>query len=210
VRALKRIGLVTLVVGPAAVILFSWFTFRLFIMPTTSMETAVLVGDRLIARQLDGGTPHRDEILIFKRSGNYTLRRVVAVAGDRVHIHEKNLYINGVEQHEDFVRHLDPQFAGFRDEFPSDLQVAVRDPAWAAFVSASVAGGDIVVPPGNCFALGDNRDQSFDSRYVGFYRNDEIAGKPFMVLFSVEPAPFGLQASKGGGRFRWNRLLKVL
>jgi signal peptidase I len=211
VKVSKRILLVTVVVAPAAVILLFWVSFQVFSMPTTSMEDAVLLGDRLIARKLDRRTPHRGEILIFRRSGNYSLRRVVAIAGDHVHLHEKNLYINGVEQHEPFVKHLDSQFVQYRDEFPSDPGwSAMGGPAWAAFVRASAAAGDIVVPPASCFALGDNRDQSADSRYVGFYREDEIAGKPVMVLFSIKPAMPRLTGPNEWGTVRWNRFLKIL
>ena len=186
-RWTRRLPLVLLVLAPAGMVLIALLNFRIYRIPTSAMESTLLVGDRLLARSHRGTLPQRGEILVFDDAGVLNVKRVVAIAGDRVRIHQKTLFINGKEQTERYVTHVDRHVAPIRDEFPSaDRERFVRDPSWAAFLERSLAAGEITVPNGTSFALGDNRDASFDSRFRGFFRNEQIVGRAVMILFSFE------------------------
>jgi len=201
---IKRILLVVLVLTPAALILFAILTLGLYTIGSSSMEPAILVGDRIVVRVVKDATPKRGEMFVFRRKDGLFIQRVVAVAGDRVRIHDKKLFVNGQEQREPYVTQMDSSRMSARDDFPAEpLEGLVRDAEWIRFVKASVAAGEVVVPAGSSFALGDSRDNSLDSRFLGFYRNDTILAKPVMVLYS--------QATTHSDKeFRWERLFKAL
>src|SRR5437870_3342265 len=103
----KRLPFIALVVQ-VGIVLIVWLNFRIYLVPLSSMERTLLIGDRILARLQRGTIPCRGEILVFHTEGGLTVKRVVAIAGDRVRIHEKRLFINGKEQNEDYVTHLDP------------------------------------------------------------------------------------------------------
>jgi len=145
-------------------------------------------------------------MFVLNTNGVLTIKRVVAIGGDHVRIHDKKLFVNGQEQRESFVIHIDPATVLVRDEFPTHMVPGIRpNPDWEEFVSASTASGEVIVPSACSFALGDNRDNSLDSRYLGFYRNDQVKGRPVMVLYSVDK-----RDDKASGEFRWERLFKFL
>ncbi len=183
---------------------------RAFAMPSGSMEDTLLIGDRFFARVFPRVTPAEGEIVVFHypldRRQIFT-KRVIGVPGDRLHIVSNIVYRNGVALHEPYATH---KFNAPIDRAP--FPGAVPAPRYTTkpledMLRNHVRNGEVVVPAGEYFVLGDNRDNSLDSRYWGFLATKDIMGTPLFIYDSREPAA----GSKPGvtGRIRWNRLCKV-
>jgi signal peptidase I len=172
-----------------------------FVIPTGSMEDTLLVGDHLLVDKLTFAPagaitknllpysdPHRGDIIVFRYPIDIKqtfVKRVMGVPGDRLHLVNKQLYLNGHALNEPYVVHKLDYIDSYRDNFPSDPNTPLFPPA-QAMLEHNVQGGDVVVPPGHYFAMGDNRDQSLDSRYWGFVPRENIIGKPLIIYWSYE------------------------
>jgi signal peptidase I len=107
---------------------------------------------------------------------------------------DKRLYRNGVEVREPYVQHITSLIDAYRDNFPGG-----RDPGWhgpgseaaAEMIAHHVRDGELVVPEGKYFVLGDNRDDSLDSRYWGFIRRSDIVGRPILIYGSTDASRIG-------------------
>ena len=124
---------------------------------------------------------------------------------------------------EPYAIHMD-NFSYYRDNFPLGEPDYAQDPAMAARAAAmlrdDVVNGELVVPPGFYFAMGDNRDNSLDSRYWGLVPRDNITGKPLIVFWSYDAPTEDLQdynlhhlldlALHFFTKTRWNRTLKLI
>jgi signal peptidase I len=184
------------------------FVVQAFKIPSQSMEPTLLVGDHLLVnkfifggrgRWYDSILPYREirrgDIIVFKfpfQDHPHYVKRVVGVPGDRVKMIDQVVYVNGERVDEPYVYHdanasYDPFLFNFppagRDELLSNMQ-----PEWTAALFTHVQAGELVVPPGKYFAMGDNRDHSWDSRYWGFVDRDAIMGRPVIVYWSIESA----------------------
>jgi signal peptidase I len=116
----------------------------------------------------------RGDIIVFLKPGYpdmFLVKRVIGVPGDHIHLHEGYVYLNGKRQDEPQAGHPDyGNYSPYRDEFP-DVPTSVGqdvEPTWANDLPSHIQNGDLVVPPGNYFAMGDNRLNSLDGRYWGF------------------------------------------
>ena len=117
------------------------------------------------------------------------------------------MYINGVVQPELYAQHVDPNMVASRDEFPVALGPQIgHDTAWVTLVESSLEAGEMVIPEGKSFVLGDNRNNSVDSRVVGLFTREQIGGEPLIILFSAEIE----SDSRNWKHVRWERLLKLL
>jgi len=163
--------------------------FRLYQMPTGSMEKTLLPGDCLAVWKTHGREPVRGEVVVhiypMNRKDTF-VKRVVAIPGDRVRIHDKQLFINGSAVREPYAEHVTPYVDSYRDNFPSSPTMPLY-PAATEMLAKNVVNGEVVVPPGRYFVLGDNRDSSLDSRYWGFIQASDIIGTPKMIYYSVDP-----------------------
>ena len=155
-----------------------------FVIPTGSMEDSLLIGDHLLVDKL-AYAPHgvisqfllpyqeveRGDVIVFRYpiDLNQTfVKRVVGVPGDRIRMVEKDLWLNGARIYEPYVVHKSDYIDAYRDNFPGVApSVQIYEPA-LRMLRDHVKNGELVVPEGNYFAMGDNRDQSLDSRYWGF------------------------------------------
>jgi signal peptidase I len=115
---------------------------------------------------------------------NY-VKRVVGVPGDRIRIENKQLYRNGVKIHEPYVVHKTDYVDSYRDYFPGEPNRPISEAA-QVMLEKHVVNGELVVPPGQYFAMGDNRDNSEDSRYWGFVPRENVIGKPLIVYWSYD------------------------
>jgi signal peptidase I len=184
------------------------FVVQAFKIPSPSMEPTLLVGDHLLVNKFifegrghwyDHFLPYRDvrrgDVIVFPYPYGdhpYYVKRAIGLPGDRLRIVDRVVYIDGAPLKEPYVFH-DPaiQYDNFSENFPpreiEGLDPSMR-PEWAAEILSYVRDGELVVPPGKYFAMGDNRDNSEDSRYWGFVDREAIIGRPVVIYWSVQSA----------------------
>jgi signal peptidase I len=172
-----------------------------FVIPTGSMEDTLLVGDHLLVDKLayaPGGAvtkyllPYEDvkrgDIIVFRYPMDIKqtfVKRVMGIPGDRLHLVNKQVYLNGHVLNEPYVVHKLDYLDSYRDNFPSEPNAPLMTGA-QDMLEHNVQSGDVVVPPNHYFAMGDNRDQSLDSRYWGFVPRENIIGKPLIIYWSYD------------------------
>ena len=179
-----------------------------FVIPTGSMENSLLIGDHLLVDKLaysPAGSigsfllPYTDvkrgDIIVFRYPIDLSqtfVKRVVGVPGDRIRVANKIVFLNGAAVEEPYVEHKTSYIDAYRDNFPSPPNTQIFDPA-LDMLESHVVDGEVVVPPGSYFAMGDNRDHSLDSRYWGFVPRENIIGKPLIVYWSYDAPTEHLQ-----------------
>jgi len=192
------------------------FVARLFVIPTGAMEDTILIGDHLVVSRSSGSPPKRGDIVVFRypidRRQTF-IKRVVAIAGDHLRIERKQLYLNGKPAAEPYVVHKTEYMDTYRDNFPSEPNVRLYDPA-AEMLATAIVNGEVVVPQGKLFVMGDNRDSSLDSRYWGFLDTSDIIGRTLVVYFSVDlptekPRESPPQVLLHPSWIRWSRIGKT-
>ncbi len=194
----------------AACILFNVFpafcliVYRAYVIPTGSMEDTLLIGDHILVSRQKPSKIERGDVLVFLSSDKTqtNIRRVVGVPGDRIRIANKQLFLNGITPAEPYASHKDDYIDAYRDNFPSVPNVAV-DAATEDLLQQHVVGGEVLVPDGSYFVMGDNRDRSLDSRFQGFVPEGNIVGKPAFIYWSVDAPPDG--SINWLTQTRWNR-----
>jgi signal peptidase I len=170
-----------------------------FVIPTGSMEDTLLIGDHLLVDKMAfapaGGItrallpyeePHRGDIIVFRYPEDIKqtfVKRVMGVAGDHIHLENKRVWLNGHMLNEPYVVHKTDYLDSYRDNFPNDPNTPIYKGA-QRMLEKNVVNGEVVVPPGYFFAMGDNRDYSLDSRYWGFVPRENIIGKPLVIYWS--------------------------
>ncbi len=172
-----------------------------FVIPTGSMEDTLLIGDHLLVDKLAFAPPGpvskhilpyepvtRGDIIVFRYPIDIRqtfVKRCMGVPGDHIKLVNKEVYLNGKKLVEPYVYHKTEYIESYRDNFPSEPNVHVYDPA-QDMLEHHVVNGEVVVPPDSYFAMGDNRDSSLDSRYWGFVPRDNIIGKPLIIYWSYD------------------------
>jgi signal peptidase I len=204
------------------------FVAQAFKIPTGSMEDNLLVGDHLFVNKfiyaphwstpLERLLPYRDirrgDVVVFKYPVDPErdfIKRAVAIGGDTVEVRAKQLYINGVAEVNPHVVHKDPQ------TFPDN-------PALPASMRNRDYFGPFVVPKGFVFCMGDNRDNSYDSRFWGPVPRSYFKGRALLIYWSYE-SQSNAQEWRGWGdrikqlagvavhffsRTRWNRCFTLV
>ena len=174
-----------------------------FVIPTGSMEDTLLIGDHLLVDKLayaPGGSISKDllpyenvrrgDIIVFRYPVDIQqtfVKRCIGVPGDRIRLVDKQLILNGKPMDEPYVYHKTGYIDSYRDDFPGPPNINVAESA-QDMLANHVVNGEVVVPPGQYFAMGDNRDWSLDSRYWGFVPRANIVGRPLFVYWSfIEP-----------------------
>jgi signal peptidase I len=191
------------------------FVVQAFQIPSESMENTLLIGDYLLVDKLHYGggaawkyvMPYRPvrrgDIIVFRYPLNPTqhfVKRVIGVPGDRVRLINRQVYVNGTFLREDYVVHSSPVHDLFRDEFPRlNLPVPGLDGAWWVQMKKLVEDGELIVPEGNYFVMGDNRDESSDSRYWGFVPRENIIGRPLLIYWSLRSIDEDMQVAATPG-----------
>ncbi len=168
--------------------------------PSASMEPTMHVGDFLLVDKQSyafGGFLHgllppttiqRGDLVVFHYPVDGSLdlvKRVVGLPGDRVRLRAGRLVVDGKLAREPYAYYFQALPNAFRDDFPSLLEADPNaDLRWWIELREDVRGGEITVPPGEYFVLGDNRNDSEDSRYWGFVPRAAIVGRPLLVYFT--------------------------
>jgi signal peptidase I len=175
------------------------FVVQAFKIPSGSMMNTLLVGDHILVNKFIYGVkspftgstwipfknPQRKDVIVFKYPVNPKqdyIKRVVGVPGDTIEIRDKKLYVNGELQDEEYAIYLDSR------NIPGSVQK--RDNM-----------GPITVPDQSLFVMGDNRDNSYDSRFWNFVNFSSVKGKAFILYWSWDKENFSV---------RWNRLADLV
>lgn len=192
----------------AAVWLFAiTYVFQNFFIPSSSMASTLLVGDHvLVEREIlapatKGASffPYREvkrgDVIVFykplEENGSHMtlVKRVIAIPGDRIHLRNGVVFLNGVAQSEPQAAKPDPgrPYDAYVNDFPSVAADGEPDVSavWSLSLPSAMEGEDVVVPPGKYFAMGDNRTNSIDSRFWGFVPQENIIGRPLLVYWSI-------------------------
>jgi signal peptidase I len=204
-----------------------------YVVPTGSMENTVLVGDHLIVDRLVYAEPgpvsryllpysavKRGDIIVFAYPldpKQAYVKRAIGLPGDRIRLVEKTVYVNGRALDEPYKRVMAYSRSRYADNFPADLDVELY-PRGRAMLDQHVSNGELVVPPRHYFALGDNRDNSEDSRFWGLVPHENLIGKPVLVFWSYEATTEQLQSRTHWfdaalhffTKTRWDRSMRVV
>lgn len=208
-------------------ILLRSYLVEAFRIPSASMENTLLVGDFLFVNkatfggELDiplvkfdccrlpalGSQPRRQEVIVFRSVEDSTpdlniVKRLIGVPGDTLQMIRDTLIRNGQRLDEPYALRTD--LSPSSDEMYRRQMRALQLPQYigrdpANYHPTSHDWGPIVIPPDHYWVMGDNRDQSYDSRYWGFLPRAHIRGRPLFIYMSVDTRPF---------RIRWNRLFR--
>jgi signal peptidase I len=181
-----------------------------YVIPTGSMEDTLLIGDHLLVDKLAYAPagpvskyllPYqsikRGDIIVFRYPVDVSqtyVKRVVGVPGDRIRLENKQVIRNGERIVEPYVYHKMDYIDSYRDNFPGEPNTPLAGSA-AEMLEKHKVNGEVVVPPGFYFAMGDNRDSSFDSRYWGFVPRANIIGKPLIIYWSYDAPTEALASS---------------
>jgi signal peptidase I len=208
-----------------------------FVIPTGSMEDTLLVGDHLLVDKLAFAPSgpltskllpyedvHRGDIIVFRYPIDIKqtfVKRVMGVPGDRLRLENKKVFLNGHLLNEPYAVHKLDYMDSYRDNFPADPNMPIYPPA-QVMLEKNVKNGEVIVPPGHYFAMGDNRDQSLDSRYWGFVPRENIIGKPLIIYWSYDATTEELSSPGVGfghlfdiathfiSKTRWNREMRLI
>lgn len=198
------------------------FIVEAFKIPSGSMERTLLVGDFLLVNKLVYGAevpftgkrlpalrePRLGDVVVFQWPQDPTknfVKRLVGMSGDTLAMEDGRLVRNGRSVREQYVVHTDPGMDPAGEEFRWQRDHLVRSAqAFSGYHPSRNNWGPIVVPEGHYFMLGDNRDNSLDSRYWGFVPDSLIRGQPLVVYYSFQPDSGTHTAWMS--RVRWNRL----
>ncbi|NYF80669.1 signal peptidase I [Granulicella arctica] len=225
------------------------FIFQNFEIPSASMEKTLLIGDHPLVDRVILAPPskwaffmpnrdiHRGDVIVFFKPNPETpdlilVKRAIGIPGDRIHLRNGIVYLNGVAQNEPQASKPaddgDPQhaFNPYRDDFPSiapSTDYGATE-SWSVEEPSHIQGDDLVVPPGKIFAMGDNRTESLDGRFWGFVPRENILGRPLFIYWSFKTPADQINKTSLGERIgfmahvlihifdqtRWNRTLHIV
>jgi signal peptidase I len=206
-KSVAREYVESLVIAVILALFVRTWVFQAFKIPTGSMEQNLLIGDHLIVNKmifapaatgleralLPSRTIHRGDIIVFKYPAEPDrdfIKRVIGLPGERLELHHKRIFINGQPLDEPYVQFLEPPSSASSPPHTDDLREEY---------------GPVTVPPGQYFMMGDNRDNSQDSRYWGFLPATYVKGEALFIYFSFEENGSVTHLIDGT---RWGRLFK--
>jgi signal peptidase I len=215
------------------------FIVQAFQIPSQSMQNTLLVGDYLLVNKLCyGGSGFGDHVMPYQKIARkdiivfhypvdpqqHFVKRVIGLPGDRLKMVNKKVFINGKPLDEPYVQFIEPPNNMFRDDFPKidALPFNMRGDWWLQ-MRKLVEDGELIIPEGHYFVMGDNRDDSEDSRYWGFVPQENIIGRPLVIYWSVRDWDRDPSSSLSGRLqhlayavthifqiTRWNRTLRLV
>jgi signal peptidase I len=191
------------------------FVVQAFQIPSESMENTLLIGDYLLVDKLryggggigDAFMPYRrikrGDIIVFKYPVDprqHFVKRVIGLPGDHVRLENRKVYVNGVPLQEAYVRYSGRMHDAYRDDFPQvNLLALGLEGDWLLQMKKLVEDGQLIIPQGDFFVMGDNRDDSLDSRYWGFVPRENVIGRPLLIYWSVRSTDREMPDSPSAG-----------
>ena len=200
----------TIVIAVVLALFMRTFVVQAFKIPTGSMEPNLLIGDHLLVNKfvfaptlssaertlLPMTDIRRGDIVVFKYPEDPErdfIKRVIGLSGETIELKDRQIHVNGRAIQEPYAHYL-PRPAGSAGGEVTTGDVRERY-------------GPVVVPAGSVFVMGDNRDNSQDSRYWGFLPKENIKGKALMIYWSFDSSEGGLNLFT---QTRWARLLQQI
>ncbi len=195
-----RENIEAIVVAVILALFIRTFVVQAFKIPSGSMKETLLIGDHILVNKFIYGVkipflqktlipvknPQREDIIVFRfpeEPGKDFIKRVIAVGGDEIEVHNKQVFVNRKPVKNPYAIYSDPHI------IPGTIQP--RDNF-----------GPVTVPKGTLFVMGDNRDHSYDSRFWGFVDLNAVKGKAFMIYWSWDRDRFGVRWSRIGDWIR--------
>ncbi len=230
-----RHSFVTEWAGTILIYLFATTTLvQAYVIPSGSMEKNLLVGDHILVDRVayaDPGSvgryflPYREiqrgDIVCFlypEDTRQTYVKRIIGLAGDRIRLEHGQVIRNGRRLAEPYVQRTAAYADLYRDDFPVSPG-PYTTPRGREMFENDVRNGEVIVPPGMLFALGDNRGNSADSRYWGFVPRGNVVGRPLFIYWSYDASTEDLKgwtwshamdvAEHFLTKTRWNRMLHV-
>jgi signal peptidase I len=213
----------TLLIAFALFVVVRAFFVEAFKIPSGSMENTLLAGDFLLVNKLVYGAqipftgrslpalrqPRRGDVIVFQYPSDLSknfVKRLVGVPGDTLAMEDGVLVLNGKPQQEPYVSHTDPGDDPSADQFywQRNYMVRTAEASTDNYRPSRNNWGPLVVPGRHYFVLGDNRDNSLDSRYWGFVPDTLVRGRPMFVYYSFSRDSAAAAGWLSG--IRWNRL----
>ena len=207
------------------------FLCQNFVIPSGSMEKTLLIGDHLLVDRITLAppskwieplvyyrAPRRGDVVVFikpvpdldaqgKPQYLFLVKRLIGVPGDHIHLHNGIVIINGVPQSQPHAQPTTPEnFSEFLDDFPAlppYPQPGGATESWAVAFPNYIQNGNLVVPPGMYFMMGDNRHDSLDSRFWGFVSRADIIGRPLFNYWSFKSTESDYEQPGVGNRLVW-------
>lgn len=211
-----------IVIALLLAIVIRTFVIQAFKIPSGSMLPTLKIGDYILVNKFIYGikmpftgtvivpitNPKPNDIIVFEYPRDPSLdyiKRVIAVAGDTVEIRDKKLFVNGKPFNDVHGMFTDPHIFGSTDycNFDTTQRVPQMHPPDLTCPRDNL--GPFTVPPGKVFAMGDNRDNSYDGRFWGFVDLKAIRGKAFLIYWSwdLDQSLFSLDRFRS---IRWGRI----
>jgi signal peptidase I len=171
-----------------AFLLITSKVMQAYVISASSMEGSLWVGDHILVNKLaHGGEIERDDLLVFRYPDDERqtfVKRVIGLPGDHIRLIDKQVIRNGRRLVEPYAQHLTGSTDAYRDNFPAAPPTpVVTSRRGLDMLAHDVAGGEVTVPAGSLFVLGDNRENSLDSRYWGFVPIQNVVGRPLLVYW---------------------------
>ena len=190
------------------------FIIEPFVIPSGSMKPTLLIGDfifvnkfiytikiPIIEKNINISKPKRGDVIIFKQKETYFIKRIIGLPGDKIEYKNKKLYINKIQIKHKYTGEIIKNTNSFNFEEIIDSKTIYNIYYNKNYKFNNYKHNNIEVPKFSYFVLGDNRDNSDDSRYWGFVKEKNIIGKAFIKWLSFDNIE---------NNIRWNRILKII
>ena len=223
-----KTNLITILYAIIIALLIRTFLFQPFFIPSSSMEPGLIVGDRIFASKYDYGysrhsfpfslplingrvfesSPKRGDVVIFKppHTRNDYIKRLIGLPGDKIKLINGTIYINSIPVEREFVRNDDKDIAIYKETMASGINYETRDLGNKPQDNIE----EFIVPENHYFFMGDNRDNSNDSRFWGPVPTERIVAKAQIIFFSTKDGSWFIEFWRWPFDIQFERLFKFI
>ena len=223
-----KTNLITILYAIIIALLIRTFLFQPFFIPSSSMEPGLIVGDRIFASKYDYGysrhsfpfslplingrvfesSPKRGDVVIFKppHTRNDYIKRLIGLPGDKIKLINGTIYINSIPVEREFVRTDDKDIAIYKETMASGINYETRDLGNKPQDNIE----EFIVPENHYFFMGDNRDNSNDSRFWGPVPTERIVAKAQIIFFSTKDGSWFIEFWRWPFDIQFKRIFKLI
>ena len=223
-----KTNLITILYAIIIALLIRTFLFQPFFIPSSSMEPGLIVGDRIFASKYDYGysrhsfpfslpsfngrvfenSPKRGDVVIFKppHTRNDYIKRLIGLPGDKIKLIDGTIYINSIPVEREFVRTDDKDIAIYKETMSSGINYETRDLGNKPQDNIE----EFIVPENHYFFMGDNRDNSNDSRFWGPVPTERIVAKAQIIFFSTKDGSWFIEFWRWPFDIQFKRIFKLI